>query len=53
MWNTLGELVFGVLVISAGVSAVYFAAKWIFLWEPVLAVILGVIFAFLLLANTE
>ena len=52
MWKGFGELVLGVLVISAGVSVVYFAAKWLFLWEPTLAVILGLIFGFLLLDAT-
>ena len=39
-------------VLRAGVSVVYFAAKWLFLWEPTLAVILGLIFGFLLLDAT-
>lgn len=52
MAKGFAELVALVLVICAVVTAVYFAAKWLFFWEPTLAVILGCIFLFLLLAAT-
>lgn len=51
MLKQIAESVALVLVICASVSAVYFAAKWLFFWEPALGVILGAVFVLLLVAN--
>lgn len=51
MLKPIAEAVALVLAICAAVSVVYFAAKWLFFYEPVLGVILGAIFVLLLVGN--